>query len=149
MTYAPRSASELDTYKRVIVVLYFALLATVPMATDPGVIKLVLLAVGAGTAAVVLFIRFSLIPPILHTPTMALRERLGRLRAFYIICFALSEAVALYGLVSAPAWTSQFPSLPSPSACSCSVIQRRPRRFPAGPRTEPCQRLRPNIPGSN
>jgi hypothetical protein len=68
-------------------------------ATDPGVIKLVLLAVGAGTAAVVLFIRFSLIPPILHTPTMALRERLGRLRAFYIICFALSEAVALYGLV--------------------------------------------------
>jgi F0F1-type ATP synthase membrane subunit c/vacuolar-type H+-ATPase subunit K len=112
MTYAPRSASELDTYKRVIVVLYFALLATVPMygivaeviaanrdATDPGVIKLVLLAVGAGTAAVVLFIRFSLIPPILHTPTMALRERLGRLRAFYIICFALSEAVALYGLV--------------------------------------------------
>jgi F0F1-type ATP synthase membrane subunit c/vacuolar-type H+-ATPase subunit K len=35
----------------------------------------------------------------LHTPTMELTQRLARLRAFYIVCFALSEAVAIYGLV--------------------------------------------------
>lgn len=112
MTYAPRSSTELDTYKRVIIILYFALLVTVPMYgivaeviaanrehADPGIIKLVLMAVGAGTAAVVLFIRFSLIPPMLHTPTMELAQRLARLRAFYIVCFALAEAVGLYGFV--------------------------------------------------
>jgi hypothetical protein len=112
MQNPPRSSSELNTYKRVIVILYFALLVTVPMygivaeviaanrePADPGIIKLVLMAVGAGTAIVVLFIRFSLIPPMLHTPTMELTQRLARLRAFYIICFALAEAVALYGLV--------------------------------------------------
>jgi hypothetical protein len=110
--YTPSPAGELDTYKRVIVILYFTLLATVPMygivaeviaanrePADPGIIKPVLMAVGAGTAAVVLFIRFSLIPPMLHTPTMELTQRLARLRAFYIVCFALSEAVAIYGLV--------------------------------------------------
>lgn len=112
MQNPPRSSSELNTYKGVIVILYFALLVTVPMygivaeviaanrePADPGIIKLVLMAVGAVTAAVVLFIRFSLIPPMLHTPTMELTQRLARLRAFYIICFALAEAVALYGLV--------------------------------------------------
>jgi len=112
VTYTPRDSSELDAYKRVIVILYAALFATVPMygivaeviaanrePADPGVIMLVLLALGATTTAVVLFIRFSLIPPLLHTPTLELTQRLARLRALYIVCFALAEVVALYGLV--------------------------------------------------
>lgn len=108
----PASSSEIAACKRLLAILYLAMLVSVPMygivaevvaanleRGEPGVVKTALLAVGAGTVAAVLFIRFSLIPPALQRPQLELAERLARLRSYYIVCFALSEAVALYGLV--------------------------------------------------
>lgn len=112
MQPVPEPTGEMAAYKRVMTILYLALLVSVPMygivaelvaanreRGEPGVVKTALLAVGAGTVAAVLFIRFSLIPPQLQRPELELAKRLTRLRGYYIVCFALSEAVALYGLV--------------------------------------------------
>jgi len=103
---------ELQAYKAVLLVLYFTLLATIALywfvqelvaadrqPAELGLLPTVLLAVGAGTAMAVLVLRFSLIPPLLSAATAELAPRLARLRAYYIACFALAEAVALYGFV--------------------------------------------------
>jgi hypothetical protein len=108
----PTSRAELEAYGRMIKILYFTLFATIPMywfiqeavvagwePAETGAVKTALLVAGAGTAAVVLFLRYSLIPPLLAGATLEWAQRLARLRAYYIFCFAVSETVALYGFV--------------------------------------------------
>jgi hypothetical protein len=92
---------------------YFILLATVGMywfvaemlaagkdAQGVGGMRTWLVGVAGATAVVVLYFRFSRIPPLLVTTAQGpSSERLAQLRIFYILCFTLSEAVALYGFV--------------------------------------------------
>ncbi|MGH9863636.1 MAG: hypothetical protein ACRD35_09470 [Candidatus Acidiferrales bacterium] len=93
-------------------VLYFALFATVGLywvvleilapglePRDPGIVKTVLQGVAAATAGAVLYLRFSRIASLLDASTPEPPNRLAQLRLYYILCFALSEAVALYGFV--------------------------------------------------
>lgn len=126
MDYGRQPArTELQAHKAVLLVLYFALLATVAMywfvqelvaadrePAELGLLSTVLLIVGAGTAMVVLVLRFSLIPPLLSAATMEMAPRLARLRAYYIVCFALAEAVALYGFVSRLLGSSREDTIP-------------------------------------
>ena len=80
--------------------LYWAVLELVAGSREPveveGV-KPMLLLLGGGLAVAVLYIRFSRFPPLLFDPNVELAQRLARLRFYYILCYILSEAVALYG----------------------------------------------------
>ena len=108
----PPARRDLKTYRLVLLVVYFTLLATVAMywfvqelvaadrePAELGLLPTVFLVVGGSTVMGVLVLRFSLIPPLLSAATTELAPRLARLRAYYIVCFALAEAVALYGFV--------------------------------------------------
>ena len=104
---SPREARQLHLLLKI---LYLALLAATGFywlvlemlaanlePRNDSMMKTVLGALAAATAGVVLYLRFSRIPPLLDHPTTDLSERLSRLRGFYILCFALAEAVGLYG----------------------------------------------------
>ena len=101
------------TLLRFLKMIYFILLATVGMywfvvemltagkePQDLGVMGTWLAAAAGATAVVVLYFRFSRIPPLLVTTAEGPSgERLAQLRIFYILCYTLSEAVALYGFL--------------------------------------------------
>ncbi len=104
----PRGESTLAN--RVLKVVYFALFSTVGLywvvvemlapglePRDPGVVKTVFQGVAAATGGAVLFLRFSLIASLLDASAAEGVQRLAKLRVYYILCFALSEAVAIYG----------------------------------------------------
>jgi hypothetical protein len=113
MDYGQQSSRrDLEAYTLMLRVVYFALLATVAMywfvqelvaanreSAELGLLPAVFLVGGASTVMVVLVLRFSVIPPLLSAATTGLAPRLARLRMYYILCFALAEAVALYGFV--------------------------------------------------
>jgi len=68
--------------------------------TAPAITVRVLQVVAAGTVLAVLVLRFQRIPALTATAlTTEPAARLARLRVLYLVCFALAEAVALYGLV--------------------------------------------------
>lgn len=102
----------LQRFSRFAKILYFVLFATVGVywavaelvapgmdASERGALKLILSLFAAATAAAVLYLRFARIPPLLENPTIETGRRLAQLRMFYILCFVLSETVALYGFV--------------------------------------------------
>jgi len=68
--------------------------------TAPAIIARVLQVVAAGTVLAVLVLRFQRIPALTATALASEPAALlARLRVLYLVCFALAEAVALYGLV--------------------------------------------------
>lgn len=66
---------------------------------DPGVIKTILQALGVALGAAVLYLRFARIPAAIDPISPDPAPGLARLRMYYILCFVLAEAVALYGFV--------------------------------------------------
>ena len=66
----------------------------------PGNMNTGLMIVAGTTALIVLYLRFkkigALLSPDVATPSP---ERLGRTQALFILCFVLSQSVALYGFV--------------------------------------------------
>jgi len=66
----------------------------------PDVVKIVLEGCALATALIVLFVRFVKIAGVLvpDTPIPA-AERLAKLRTYFITCYCLAEAVAIYGFV--------------------------------------------------
>ncbi len=122
MHYQPPFPAELENFNRVTKLLFFVLLSALPMyffvqevvATRHEVssavagegegfrrelLEMLLWVISLGTAAVVLALRFLLMPWLQGSPRLDIPARLNRLRALYILCFALSESVAIYGLV--------------------------------------------------
>lgn len=104
--------SEFKASRRFLQILYFTLFATVGMywlvlemmapglePRDVGAIKLPLQGVAGGTALGVLYLRFVRLAPLLAGSTTDLTQLVPRLRFYYILCYTLSEAVALYGFV--------------------------------------------------
>lgn len=64
----------------------------------PGSMKTGLMVVAGATALIVLYLRFKKIVGLVSVDDATpLTERLGRIRAVFILCFVLSESVALYG----------------------------------------------------
>lgn len=66
---------------------------------DPGLVKNILQGMGAALGATVLYLRFSRIPAAIDPVALDPAPGLARLRVYYILCFVLAEAVALYGFV--------------------------------------------------
>lgn len=104
--------ADLKAFQRFLQVLYFALFATVGMywvvlellgpsiePRDVGPVKMALQGIAGGTALGVLYLRFARLGPLLADTTADPAQLLPRLRLHYILCYTLSEAVALYGLV--------------------------------------------------
>ena len=96
--------------KRVLQILWFAFLVATAMywmvmqmipehLRDVRVIRNVLMGVGGTLGAAVLYIRIARIGELLSKATPASAAEVAKLRSLYILCFALSEAVALYGFV--------------------------------------------------
>lgn len=122
MRYQPPSHAELENFNRITKLLFFVLLSAIPMyffiqevvagqyevssavaaegeGLRQGLVEMLLWIIALGTAAVVVSLRFLLMPWLQRSPRLDIPARLNRLRAFYILCFALSESVALYGFV--------------------------------------------------
>lgn len=113
MQPTPRpSLGELRAFNLVIKILYIALFSAVGLywvvaemvasglpPREPGVLRTALQAVAGVTAAAVLYLRFSRLGPLLGGSATEPNVRLSQLRVLYILCFALSEAVAIYGFV--------------------------------------------------
>lgn len=106
------SAGELQAFDRFLKILYFTLLASMglywvvlEMLTgqrepgDLGPTKLGVQGFAGVVALTVLYLRFVRLAPLLADTTGELGARLGRLRFYYILCYTLSESVALYGFV--------------------------------------------------
>ncbi|MGH8459031.1 MAG: hypothetical protein ACRESV_06740 [Nevskiales bacterium] len=104
--------ARLAHVRRLLTVIYFALFATVGVywavletlapnlePRDPGVIKNVLQGLGAAVGAGVLYLRFSRIPSAIDLTAPDPGPGLARLQMYYIVSYALTEAVALYGFV--------------------------------------------------
>jgi F0F1-type ATP synthase membrane subunit c/vacuolar-type H+-ATPase subunit K len=102
---------DATAFNRVVKVLYFALFASVGLywfitgfispdaeLTPPPVIAQVLTLLAASVTVAVAFLRFNRIP---HVQSHLLTDpnALNQLRVLYIVCFALAESVAVYGLV--------------------------------------------------
>ncbi|MDA2912825.1 hypothetical protein MYX77_02485 [Acidobacteriia bacterium AH_259_A11_L15] len=60
-------------------------------------IKLILVLVALADAVVVVYFRYSRIASLLRQPASNSAHLLGRLRADYLVCFVVSNAVAVYG----------------------------------------------------
>lgn len=103
---------DLKALRRFLQILYFTLFATLGLywvvleqlaaeikPAELGFLKTALAACAAGTGGIVLYVRFSRIGPLLAETTSDLNQRSARLRASYILCYALSEAVALWGFM--------------------------------------------------
>lgn len=113
MQYPPGSApTDPAAFSRFLKILYFTLFGTVGLywlvldtvaanvaPREPGMEKTLLAALAAACGVVVLYFRFSRIPPLLAEASGDFGQRLARLRFHYILCYTLSEAVALYGFV--------------------------------------------------
>lgn len=95
--------------RQIVLLIYFAMygaaflyLLVLQVAAPPAnphlspVIKQMLWGLAAGNAALVIFFRQRKILPILEQPVAGAAE-LSRLRVHYIVSFALSEAVLLFG----------------------------------------------------
>lgn len=104
--------NEVEAFIRVAKILYFTLFATVGMywmvleivarriePRELGVLKPALLGLAGATAVVVFYLRFSRIPPLLENPAGEPGRQIRQLRGYTIVCYVLSEAVALYGFV--------------------------------------------------
>ena len=99
-----------DGARRVLLIVWFAFLWTVavywivmqflkPQPGDVELLRNILLALGAAMGAAVLYIRVARIGALLSKATPASAAEVAKLRSLYIVCFVLSEAVALYGFV--------------------------------------------------
>lgn len=97
---------------RLLKILYFVLFGTVGLywvvlefvaaglePREPGLVKNILQGMGAAVGAGVVYLRFFLIPAALDAAAMEPAQRLARLRLYYILCFVLTEAVAIYGFL--------------------------------------------------
>jgi len=109
----PKSVMTVESTKRYLKIVFFVLVfwvllygvvlkrVQIPAASHPpGSMITGLMIVAVTTALIVLYLRFkkigALLPPDVATP---LPERLGRTQALFILCFVLSQSVALYGFV--------------------------------------------------
>jgi len=105
---------DLPAFNRFVKLLWFVLLVSVGMywlilallelpperSLDP-LVQQVLTAVAAAAGVAVLFLRFNLIPRLLARVTSGTdaTTSLAALRTIFIVCFALAESIALFGLV--------------------------------------------------
>ncbi|MBI4442438.1 MAG: hypothetical protein HY649_03565 [Acidobacteria bacterium] len=107
----PASALS-EVSRRLIRIIYFAFLASVGFywvvletmfahieEHNLEMIQTVLLIAAAAHAVVVAYLRLSRIASLLEDVRMEAAKLILLLRTYYVICFALSEAVALYGFV--------------------------------------------------
>jgi len=113
MQYPPGSApTDLAAFSRFLKILYFTLFGTVGMywlvlemlaaniePHELGPMKLSLAAAAAISGGIVLYLRFARLGPLLAETSGDFGQRLARLRFHYILCYTLSESVALYGFV--------------------------------------------------
>lgn len=112
MNSHPQPSADAAAVGRLLKIIYFVLFASVGIywvalemlapnlePRDPGLVKNILQGMGAALGAAVVYLRFSRIPAALDPTAPDPAPGLARLRMYYIVCFALSEAVALYGFV--------------------------------------------------
>ncbi|HXE75103.1 MAG TPA: hypothetical protein VNN18_05650 [Candidatus Xenobia bacterium] len=104
------SAGELANLKRLVKVLWLVLLISVCLywpvlglvqierAEPPPVVTQALMLMAIADAGAALFLRFNRIPTVWLRQPLDLAA-LNQLRTFYILCFVLAEAVALFGMI--------------------------------------------------
>jgi len=115
----------MEATARFLKTLYGLLLATIPMywfvqeqmaaETEPdeiGPLKIVLMATAGGVAAAVLYLRFSRLGPLLRTPMTDPVKETAPVRFYYILCYTLSESVALYGFMLRVLGSSREDAIP-------------------------------------
>lgn len=101
---------EQNSGRRVLLILWYAFLWAVALywivlqviETEPAEVAFlvnVFLGLAGALGVVVLYLRVARIGALLSRATPISQEEMGQLRKYYIVCFALSEAVALYGFV--------------------------------------------------
>ena len=102
--------TEIKSLRRTLLILWFAFVWTLAaygivllvVETQPreaGALPAVMLGLAVLTATAVVYIRAGLLGRLLSKPTPLTTEQWTRLRVYYILCFALAESVALFGLV--------------------------------------------------
>ena len=113
MQYPPGSApTDLAAFNRFLKILYFTLFGTVGMywlvlemlaaqiePRELGFTRSGFGAAAAATGGLVAYLRFARIGAFLAEVSGDFGQRLARLRFHYILCYTLSETVALYGFV--------------------------------------------------
>ena len=113
MQYPPGSApTDLAAFNRFLKILYFTLFGTVGMywlvlemlaaqiePRELGFTRSGFGAAAAATGGLVAYLRFARIGALLAEVSGDFGQRLARLRFHYILCYTLSETVALYGFV--------------------------------------------------
>ncbi len=103
-------AENSTSAKKVLQILWFAFLVATAMywmvmqmipanPQDVRAMGNVLMGVAGAEGAAVLYIRIARIGALLSRATPVSSEEVAKLRVLYIVCFSLSEAVALYGFV--------------------------------------------------
>jgi len=96
--------------KRLLRILYFAMFCAIGLywfvmemiqvePADVRGVKTTLLVIAGGTAVAVLYMRLSRIPKLLSRFAVNPNQQIVRLRMHYILCYALSISVALYGFI--------------------------------------------------
>ena len=104
------SGADTKSVRRVLLILWVAFVWTLavygivmmvirPQPTEAGPLRAVMLAFAGTTTAAALYFRLGRIGRLLSKATPLSDTEFSQLRTNYIVCFALSEAVALYGLV--------------------------------------------------
>lgn len=104
------SPTDLASFYRFVKILWFVLLGSVgmywlvagvipvdPELTPPPLVAQILTFLAVGMGLGVAFLRFNRIP-LLQSRLLADPAALNQLRLLYIICFAMAESVAVYGL---------------------------------------------------
>ena len=112
MNSHPPPSADVAAVGRLLKIIYFVLFVSVGIywvalemlapnlePRDPGLVKNILQGLGAAVGAAVLYLRFSRIPAAIDPTAPDSAPVLARLRMYYILCFVLTEAVALYGFV--------------------------------------------------
>jgi len=112
MNSHPPSPTDAAAVGRLLKIIYFVLFASVgvywvvletlapnPEPREPGLVKNILQGMGAALGAAVVYLRFSRIPSAIDPIALDPAPGLARLRMYYIVCFVLTEVVALYGFV--------------------------------------------------
>ena len=132
------SGTDAKSVRRVLLILWLAfmwalvvygivMLEIEPSAQEAGMLRTVMLAFAVTTGAAALYFRLARIGGLLSQATPLSDPELGQLRTNYIVCFALSEAVALYGFVLYFLGSSRAEALPFLAAAFLLLLICFPR----------------------